>query len=624
MGRCAIFLVVLSLLCGCSSSPRFLSPRAHSDGPIYDDPSETLALQSEQVVPEELRQFESDLDQAGMILQLGLEARGMGRYEEAERYLDEAARLLCELDVEEVPDSLLAQRYDDLLESLVQEYCIVLAHVSEISVSSPAWAILNRMGESAAETSGPACGQWVSTFSQFSDQFDMEIGVNDRVEKSLCFFLNQGRSAFRLWLERSGRYLDMLRTILKEEGLPTDLVYLAMIESGFNPRAYSYAHAAGLWQFIRGTGRLYGLDVNWWVDERRDPVKSTRAAAKHLKELYREFGDWKLAIAAYNCGKGRLMRAIRKAGTTDFWALDLPRQTENHIPAFMAAAIISKNPDAFGFEKITYQEPLAYDEVPIDHCIDLKIAAQCAAATYSELKELNPELRRWCTPPQRGGYLLKIPKDKEAQFLRAYAKIPDSKKVSWHRHKIQKGETLSNIAIMYGISQQAIVDANRIRNRHRIRAGRYLLIPTPYGSSAVAARRSRSHQSPASGPKDGAIHVVRRGDTLWKIATTYGTTVTQLRKWNRLKRTSIIHPGDRLLVSTRKAEPLLAKVLLPRSAEASEAGSREIVYTVKRGDTLWGIARAHKVTINQIRRWNKLGRKSKIYPGEKFKIHIPS
>ena len=693
MRRASIILIIavfstIILLCGCASTRRFIIPHSEPVDPVITEPPAPVAVDSQEVLPEELIQFQADLDQAETILQSSLEARGSGHHEEAQKYLDEVAKLLANKDIEEISDSLLVQRYDRILESLSQEYYIVFAEVSEISVSSPAWAILNRIDEFSEEGGVPACGQWVSTFSELSDQFDMEIVVNERVEKSLCFFLSQGRKAFQSWLERSGRYSDMLRTMLREEGLPKDLVYLSMIESGFNPRAYSYAHAVGLWQFIKGTARLYGLKVDWWMDERRDPVKSTKAAAKYLKDLHRDLGDWKLAIAAYNCGKGRVDRAIRQAGTNDFWKLDLPRQTENHVPIFMAAAIIAKNPQAFGFDTITYQKPYSYDEVSLDHCLDLKVAATCAATTQSELKDLNPELKRWCTPVHKGGYRLKIPKGMKGQFEQAYAKIPDSKKVSWHRHKIRRGETLSQIAQRYGISQRALMDANNIKNRHRIRAGKYLLIPTPYGSSKLAAkspastRKSTTPKPTSSVPKDGAVHVVKRGDTLWEIASMYGTTISKLRKWNGLKSNTII-PGDRLVVSPKKEEPLLAKVLLPTAAEADEAtgekiiytvkrndtlwmistkfgatiaqlrkwnslgngsvihpgdrlvvgfrysdetgeSSRGIVYTVKRGDTLWEIAKAHKVTISEIRRWNNLNRTSKIYPGEKFKIYIPS
>lgn len=690
MKKLSTFLIIIIFLCGCSSSRRFITRNTESEEQAYTGSSYTQAVQSESTVSEELIQFSLNLDQAEATLLLGVEAREAGNFDEAQAYLDEVAHLLREQEIEEVPDSTLAERYNTILDVLHQEYCLVLPEVTEISVESPAWALLDQMGESVAEASAPACGQWVSAFSELADQFDLEIVVNERVEKSLCFFLNQGRKAVHLWLERSGRYDTMMRSMLKEEGLPTDLVYLSMIESGFNPRAYSYAHAVGLWQFIKGTGRLYGLKVDWWIDERRDPVKSTRAAAKYLKDLYNDLGDWKLAIAAYNCGKGRVERAIREAGTDDFWKLDLPRQTENHVPAFLAAAIISKNPGAFGFQDIVFQEPYEYEEVTLDHCLDMKLAAECAASTVSELKDLNPELNRWCTPVYKGKYHLKIPRGSKAQFLTEYQKIPDSKKVSWHRHKIRNGETLSHIARRYGISQRAIMDANNIQNRHRIRAGKYLLIPTPYGTTHVASKGSsqeedspRTRQAPvASAPKDGREYVVKKGDTLWDIASAYGTSVSKLRQWNGL-RNNTIRPGDKLIVGPRKDEPLLAKVLLPSVAEASEAGgekvihtvrkrdtlwdiarqyrisvsqlrqwnnlgrssvihpkdrlivgfknlsdvkfdNQEILYTVKKGDTLWDIARAHKVTISQIRQWNNLGRSSKILPGDKFRLYVSS
>jgi membrane-bound lytic murein transglycosylase D len=626
MKHIVAFLLIIIFLNGCASTRRFLLPGSEPGGRTSSEASDTTSSSlDEDIAGEIVKQFSSILEQAENTLQLGIEARQAGNYDEAQTYLDEVAQMLRDQDVEEVPDSTLIQRYDGILNALHQEYLVVLSEVTEISVESPAWAILNQMEESAAEADIPACGQWISTISEMSNLFDMEIVVNERVEKSLCFFLNQGRQAVRRWLERSGRYDAMMRDMLREEGLPTDLIYLSMIESGFNPRAYSYAHAVGLWQFIKGTGRLYDLKVDWWIDERRDPVKSTRAAAKYLKDLHRDLGDWKLAIAAYNCGKGRVEKAIREAGSTDFWKLDLPRQTENHVPAFLAAAIISKKPEAFGFSDIIYEKPYQYEMVTLDHCLDLKIAARCAGTTQEELKELNPDLNRWCTPIYNGKFNLKIPLGKKAQFLAAYREIPDQEKVSWHRHEIKQGESLSKIALKYGVSQSAIMDANHIRDRHRIRAGTYLLIPIPHGTIPVASKtlppeeRPSKPESRAPAPRDGAVHVVRKGDTLWSIASANGTTVDNLRQWNRLK-TNTIKPGDRLVVGPKKEEPLLAKVLLPPTAEADEASGEKMLYTVKRNDSLWDIASRHGTTVSQLRSWNHLGTSSLIHPGDRLVV----
>jgi len=411
------------------------------------------------------------------------------------------------------------------------------------------------------------------------------------------------------------------------------LVYLSMIESGFNPQAYSYAHAVGLWQFIKGTARLYDLNVDWWVDERRDPEKSTKAAAKYLKALYRQFGDWKLAIAAYNCGEGRVERAIQQAGTNDFWKLDLPRQTENHVPAFMAAAIIAKNPEAFGFSNIAYQTPSAYDQVSLDHSLDLKLAARCAGTTAAELELLNPELRHWCTPTVKGGYDLKIPEGTKSRFMDAYKKIPDSEKVAWSHHTIRNGETLSKIARKYGVSLQAIMSANNIKNQHKIRAGRTIVIPTPYSPSKVAstsppaskssAAESISEPSSESAPvqQEKTVHTVRRGDTLYKIASRHGTSVAELKRWNHLK-SDTIHPGDRLAVSSppEKEESRLAKALLPATAEADEVEVEKTYYQVKKNDTLWSIASRHGTSVSRLQKWNGLGQRSRIHPGDRLVV----
>ena len=224
---------------------------------------------------------------------------------------------------------------------------------------------------------------------------DIPVDYNAEVVKTIRYFQTTARKAFKAWLSRSTLYEPMIRSSLREAGLPEDLVYKAMIESGFNPRAYSRARAAGIWQFVSGTARLYGLKNNGWIDERRDPDKSTRAAIRHIQHLYGLFGDWRLVIAAYNCGQGRLERIIRRSGTNDFWKLKgLPRETRRHVPRFMAALIISRDPEWFGFHDVVYQVPPKYDVVPVSEYVHLRVAAECAGTTYARMRSLNPELRQ--------------------------------------------------------------------------------------------------------------------------------------------------------------------------------------------------------------------------------------
>jgi len=309
---------------------------------------------------------------------------------------------------------------------------------------------------------------WVACFSP------LPVEYNDRVRRSIHRFCGGEREIFRIWLARSRRYLGIIREVLRREGLPEDLAYLAMVESGFNPWAYSRARAVGIWQLMRSTAKRYGLRVDWWVDERRDPLSSSYAAARFLKDLYREFGDWRLAIAAYNCGPGRLRRAIRRAGTRDFWKLPLPRETSEYVPKFMAALTISKFPEFFGFQEVTYEEPLRYEEVEVEGVMDLRVAARLVGRPYAELRALNPALRRGYIPPCK--YRLRIPEGTAERFLGSYAQLSPQERVEWFRHRVRRGDTLWELARAYRTSVRAIMEANRLSGS-TIRPGQDLLIP---------------------------------------------------------------------------------------------------------------------------------------------------
>ncbi|HID11618.1 MAG TPA: LysM peptidoglycan-binding domain-containing protein [Candidatus Latescibacteria bacterium] len=309
---------------------------------------------------------------------------------------------------------------------------------------------------------------WVASCSP------IPVEYNDRVRRNIRRFVDGEREVFRVWLRRSKRYLGVIREVLRGEGLPEDLAYLAMVESGFNPRAYSGAHAVGIWQFMRDTAQRYGLRVDWWVDERRDPLRSSQAAARFLKDLYREFGDWRLAIAAYNCGPGRLRRAIRRTGTRDFWRLRLPRETSEYVPRFMAALTISKFPEFFGFQEVDYEAPLRFEEVEMEGAMDLRVAARLIGCSHAELEALNPALRRGYIPPYR--YSLRVPEGAAERFLRAYAQLPSRERVRWSRHRVRRGDTLWELARAYGTSVRAIMEANRL-SESMIRPGQDLLIP---------------------------------------------------------------------------------------------------------------------------------------------------
>ena len=396
--------------------------------------------------------------------------------------------------------------------------------------------------------------------------FDIPIVVNHRVEYFVDYFQNKHRKDFARWLKRSGKYIPMMKDILKEAGLPEDLVYLAMIESGFNPCAYSRRRASGPWQFIYGTGKKYGLVVNWWIDERRNPEKSTVAAARYLKDLYDQFSCWYLAAAGYNAGAGKISRAIRRYRTEDFWELArhryLRRETKNYVPKMIAAALIAKEPEKYGFTDIEYDEPIRYDKVEITDATDLRVIAQCCDTDPKTIKTLNPELTRWCTPPNYAGYQIKMPLGTKEVFLENFSKLDPSERITFRRHQVRTGETLSHIARRYRTGTKPIMEVNRIRNPRHVRAGSYIIIPIPAdrGPSPKTPEKRRSLAVAGVAEKkwdeesfQKVLYVVKKGDTLWKISRTYDLTIEDIKRWNRL-RGNLIHPDDTLLLRIKKEQ----------------------------------------------------------------------
>ncbi|GAB4363280.1 MAG: hypothetical protein Kow0042_01020 [Calditrichia bacterium] len=462
--------------------------------------------------------------------------------------------------------------------------------------------------------------------------------LNQKVERAIQYFQGRGRRVFTKWLQRSGWYRPLIERILKEEGVPAELFYLAMIESGFNPRARSYARAVGMWQFIYRTGQAYGLNQSWWYDERQDPEKSTRAAARHLKDLYNRFNNWYLAIAGYNYSPRKIERRIQRYGVNEFWDLPrLPRQTRNYVPTFIAAALIAQNPEKYGF----YVEPepvIEFDTVTVRECVDLNVVAECVDSDFATIKKLNPALLRFCTPPDRESWVLNIPKGTREQFLENYAKVPDEQKMTWVHHRIRSGETLSTIARKYGVSMSEIKRFNKIRGS-LIRAGHSLVIPVPQNKSyarQLARNSADTYSTPRARPVSNVpgrvkhVHTVQKGQTLWEISQIYGVSLSQLRQWNGLSYYSrIIRPGQKLNVwlpedSEKAAEPeQLASRNAPEQVENNNSSDQgnTIEYIVRRGDTLWDIANRHGVSIRDIKRWNNR-RSNLIKPGDVLKIVV--
>ncbi|MBI3754098.1 MAG: transglycosylase SLT domain-containing protein [Deltaproteobacteria bacterium] len=312
--------------------------------------------------------------------------------------------------------------------------------------------------------------------------YDVPVVVNDKVEFFIRYFQTTGRRHFEKWLARSKKYLPMLKDIFRQNDLPEDLAYLPLIESGFNPNAKSRARAVGMWQFMQWTGKKYGLKIDFWVDERRDPEKATWAAANYLKDLYGIFTSWYLAAASYNAGEGRILRAMKKHKTDDFWLVAkqkraLKRETRDYIPKYIAALIIAKEPAKYGFADIEYQPQMAYEKVSIPVATDLRVIAKACECSLDDIRKLNPQLLRWFTPPTESPYEIKLPKEKAAVFHTNFAMIPPQERLTFLVHKLKKGETLSLIAKKYGAPLDSILYLNKIKNARQVRAGSKIVVP---------------------------------------------------------------------------------------------------------------------------------------------------
>lgn len=391
-------------------------------------------------------------------------------------------------------------------------------------------------------------------------RYDLPVVINPEVTSLIGYYTGAYRERLLVSLERASRYLPFIREELRKAGLPLDLAYLPLIESAFNPRARSRARAQGLWQFMAGTGRMYGLRANSLVDERNDPYLSTTAAVRHLKDLFDTFGDWELALAAYNSGAGRVNRALKRGkGVTDFWPLrrHLPRETRNYVPAMWAALVVVRNPEAYALPRFE-ERPDCLGRVPVEGALDLEVLAERVGVTVDELADLNPALIHRLTPAE-GSYRLAVPCGREQEFATIIAAIPASERVRHFMHVVRKGDTPSSIAGKYGSSVDAIMLANGLKNPRALRIGRTLVVPRTPSAVGAAARRATASSSTrrtataasktAASPSVGGErrYVVRRGDTLYDIARRHGITVKDLMRMNGLA-DSRIKPGDVLVL----------------------------------------------------------------------------
>jgi membrane-bound lytic murein transglycosylase D len=438
-----------------------------------------------------------------------------------------------------------------------------------------------------------------TTAAELSSPIPVEI--NDHVRREIDRFTGVERRFFVEAYRRSGRYRPMIVAKLREAGMPEELSWLPLVESGFKDRALSRARALGIWQFISSTGSRYGLERSHWIDERMDPEKSTDAAVAYLTDLHGMFGDWMMALASYNCGENRVKRLIDRqevAHLDRFWDLygGLPSETARYVPRFLATLAIVQDPAAYGMELPEPEPPVGFETLTVDRHLRLSDLDGALGLERNALVALNPELRHGTTPGE--SYALRVPATVAPDFEEKLAALPAYEpppELTYARYRVRRGDVLSTIARRHGTTVTAIMQANRLSSRHRIREGQHLKIPVRGGASprAIAQVRSKTGSS---------THIVRRGDSLWKLASRYGTTVDRIKRDNGLHG-EVLSVGQRLEIRT-----------------GGEPTGRS--YTVRSGDTIGRIAQAGNVSIDSLLRTNGLSRSSTIYPGQV--IHFPN
>lgn len=471
--------------------------------------------------------------------------------------------------------------------------------------------------------------------------FDIPIVFNDAVKYYVRYFTNEKKKVFANWLRRSRRYVPIITEILRKHNMPEDLVYLAMIESGFNPKAYSPANACGPWQFIYATGGRYGLKVNYWIDERRDPEKSTVAAAKYLRDLFKLFGHWYLAAAGYNAGEGRVGRAIEKHNTNDFWELykydALPRETKNYIPQLIAAAVIAKDPARYGFGSITFEDPIRFVGINVPSATPLTAIAKASSLDLDAVRSYNPELVRGITPPGTDNYEIKLPYPIDTiQFTERLENALESegKVKSVITYKVKKRDTLPKIAKKYGVTNDDIQLVNNCEEMLQIKPGMTIAIPRFTGPSKIvvainldkeASRpvskvrvKTDKDNTQAKPEKIKSHHIVKKGETLALISDKYGVDVADLKSINKLKNGKV-YPNMKLKLASYVEKKQVEKGHVGKKDAEKKHTAKVKYHVVKKGETLDSISDRYGVGIGAIKSANRL-KSNKIQARTKLKI----
>ena len=538
----------------------------------------------------------------------GQENYKAGHLEAAKQNFDHAFNLLLESPLDIRSDERLQAEFDQLLDSVNNLELEALQQGDGFTQQKSEPAPIDEANEVTYPVDPGIKAKAEAEVKETHS--DLPLMLTDPVAGYINYFSTRGRGTLENALARGGRYREMIERVLKEEGVPQDLIYLAQAESGFHPLAVSRAGARGMWQFMASRARGYGLERDWWVDERQDPEKATRAAAHHLHDLYNQFGDWYLAMAAYNSGPGTVQNAVKRTGYADYWELYkrnvLPKETRNYVPIILAVTIMAKNPMQYGLEDVVPEKPVPYDTVKIDYPVDLRLVAECVDASASTLQDLNPSLLRWTTP-KRQEFELHVPAGSKERYLSAISAVPPDMRVWWRYHNVAPGDTLASVARSYRTNASAIAEANGIEANEEISPDTKLIIPVAPG------------KHPAS--EDGATYArrvvrykIRKADTVQTVANNFGVPAAMVKRWNHLKGDSL--RGRRVLyihlpVAPNAAEE--ARVSRKSATLHAAAHKKALRHTVQQGETLYSIAKSHNTTVAALKQNN--GNLANLRPG---------
>jgi len=532
-------LVAAILLNGCATTDQRKPLARHTPPPPHPaavlDPL-PLSGKSQVILPDLPASPDSSavfVKQVEDLYQTGMDDYRAGNLEKAREEFDQALATLLESGFDIRGDERLSSEFDKIVENVYAAEAATLERGDSLSPHNYEPAPIDSFSGLTFPVD-PRVKQQAQQELK-SVHSDLPLVSNEYVDGVLTYLQRHGRGYVDRVLKGLGKYGELISEALRKQGLPQDLIYLAAGESAFNPFAVSSKRCVGIWQFGLGTAELYGLKKDRWVDEREDPVKSTEAAARHLKELYQTFGDWFLVMAAYDSGPGTVQRAVERTGYADYWELRrihaLPTETENYVPVFIATALIAKDPKAYGFDTPP-DPPLRPDRVTVRTPTDLRLVAELIDRPVQELVSLNPSLQRWTTPANSPAFVLNLPEGTKSLYEKTIASIPEGKRIWWRAHRVAEGETLADVAKQYRISPAVLANANQLDPGDSLAQGAHVVVPLAPGKDSSLAR---VRETTARTTKRVTYYRVRPGDTLDLIADRFDVTPYQIRRWNNMK-----------------------------------------------------------------------------------------